>query len=714
MSDFSRGFNHMVKRLTGFTLLVSLATMLVGCSGAVSGDGAPSSGTPAMVISLTELTTATARTSIAFGNPAKVNATIKNGSTPVVGVVVTFTTDSTLATLTPTAGTALTDANGVASVNLSAASFSASGAGTVTAAAQVTTGTAPVSLSQSIGYTVGAANVTISPVSVQTAALSAFGTTGISVTVSSGGQPTTVPLEVKFTSPCALSGKAALTPSATTVSGIANATYRDIGCAAADTITATVSGTTLSSTGVVTSAPPAVGSIQFVSASPTSIALRGTGGVGRQETSLVTFKVVDVAGNPVGGRLVQFALNTTAGGLTITPSSAISDSATGIAVTTVVAGSVSTPVRVTASTVSGGQTLSTQSDQLSISTGVPSQGGFSLSVSTFNIEGGDLDGTTTQVTARLADRFSNPVPNGTVVNFTSAGGSIVSSCSTVGGTCTSTLTSQNFRTANGRIAILAYAIGEESFTDRNGNGWFDAGELIDLNGISTDLPEAWLDVNESGARDANEPFVDFNNNANYDGRDGKFNGVSCNEAIVGGSAPGSCSPQKSIHVRGNTAVVFSGSVADIRPSKSEIVLAACSTTAPYTPPTDDVSFIVVDVRGNVLPAGTTVKFTTNNGSLVTSTGLVKDVTFTVPNSAACLPGPNCPATAPQITDGDGIGSFKLTVRADALQATRLFPPPTYSCSNSVGTGILTVTVTSPSGRVSPIKSINVTDGPIQQ
>jgi hypothetical protein len=74
----------------------------------------------------------------------------------------------------------------------------------------------------------------------------------------------------------------------------------------------------------------------------------------------------------------------------------------------------------------------------------------------------------------------------------------------------------------------------ESFTDRNGNGWFDTGELVDLNGNSTDLSEAWLDVNENRVRDANEPFVDFNNNANYDAGDGKFNGVSCNEAIAGG------------------------------------------------------------------------------------------------------------------------------------------------------------------------------------
>lgn len=458
MHKMSGGFKRFTSVLRALTVMIAVSAGLAGCgSGAVSSDGVTSSSTPTMTITLTDLTTTTARTSIAFGNPAKVNATIKNGTTPLVGVVVTFTTDTSLATFTPATGTALTDANGVASINLSAASFSVAGAGTVSAAASVASTATPVALSQSIGYSVGAANVTISPVSIQSSTLSAFGTTGLSVTVSSGGQPSAVPLEVKFTSPCALSGKAALTSSATTVNGVASATYRDIGCAAADTITATITGTTLSSTGVVTVAAPAVGSIQFVSAQPTSIALRGTGGVGRQETSLVTFKVVDVGGNPIGGRVVQFALNTSVGGLSLTPSSATSD-ATGLAVTTVSAGTVSTPVRVTASTTSAGQTLSTQSDQLSVSTGVPSQGGFSLSVSTPNIEGGDIDGTATQITARLADRFSNPVPNGTVVNFTSAGGSIGSTCATVGGLCSTTLTSQNFRPTNGRVAILALSL----------------------------------------------------------------------------------------------------------------------------------------------------------------------------------------------------------------------------------------------------------------
>jgi hypothetical protein len=698
MRNLSRRIPNWLTRFPETALVVWLAVALSGCgSGAVSSDAVSISSTPTMVLALTELSTTTARTSIAFGNPAKVSATIRSGTTPVAGVVVTFTTDAVLGTFSPAAGTALTDASGVASVTLSAANFSASGAGTVSAAASVPTTSTPVALTQSIGYSVGAANVTISPVGVQTPALSAFGTTAVSVTVSSNGQPTTVPLEVKFTSPCALAGKAALTASASTVNGIASATYRDIGCAAADTITATITGTTLSSTGVVTSAPPAVGSIQFVSARPASIALRGTGGVGRQETSLVTFRVVDVAGNPVGGRVVNFALNTNAGGLAIVPSGATSDAA-GLVVTTVSAGSVSTPVRVTASTISGGQTLSTQSDQLSVSTGVPAQGGFSLSVSTLNIEGGDRDGVTTQVTARLADRFSNPVPDGTVVNFTSAGGSIGSTCTTKDGACASTLTSQNFRTSNGRVAILAYAIGEESFTDRNGNGWFDTGELVDLNGNSTDLPEAWLDVNENGVRDANEPFVDFNNNTSYDNGDGKFNGVSCNEAITGGSAAGSCGIAKSVHVRGRAVVVFSGSSAKITadaPSTGVVFAARCVTTTAFTkaPPTQ-VLFSIRDVNDNVMPAGTTVTFTSTNGTITSL-----PTSFIVPNSTARI------ASTGNL---GGVITFPVSIESDATQSGAGTTDSPFVCNNTRTAGELRVAVKVPSG-LETILTIPVSD-----
>jgi len=664
----------------------------------------------AITVALTDPTTGAARTSITAGSPARVSATLRQTSgAPSVGTVVTFTTDPLLGVFSPTNGTALTDSNGVANVLLSPASLTTAGAATVTASAQIGSGAgAPVTTS--VGYSVGASNVTISPVNIQSPVLSAFGTTGLSVTVSVLGVPTSTPLTVNFTSPCAANGRASLTTSAVTVNGIASATYRDIGCASADTITASVSGLGLTSTGTLSIAAPAVGSIQFVSASPTTISLRGTGGAGRQETSLVSFRVVDVAGNPVGGRTVNFTLNTSVGGITVTPTSAVSDASTGLVVTNVQSGTVATPVRVTATTVSGTQTLTTQSDQLTISTGVPSQGGFSLSVSTLNIEGGDIDGNTTQITARLADRFSNPVPNGTAVNFIAAGGSIVSSCTTTAGACSVTLTSQNFRTSNGRIAVLAYAIGEESFTDLNGNGWFDTGELVDLNLDSTDLPEAWLDVNENRVRDPNEPFIDFNSMNGYESGDGKFNGISCDDTVAGRSAPGSCGTSRSIHVRGQKLVVFSTSAPDFLRTptingtpitSNTIQLSTCSTAALSSAISTTVIFRITDLNGNALPAGTTVAFATTNGTITSVPN-----TFTVQNTTACAnPGCANPGVAVKCPSGNadllqisGSGLYSVQLQPDWTQFANGTPPPAFTCANARDEGVLTATVRTPSGR----------------
>ena len=114
-----------------------------------------------------------------------------------------------------------------------------------------------------------------------------------------------------------------------------------------------------------------------------------------------------------------------------------------------------------------------------MTTGIPTANSFSLAVGCFNIEGLDLDGVTTDVTARLGDRFQNPVPDGTAVTFTAEGGNILSQCTTTtnateGGVCTVSYRSSNPRPTNGRVTLLAKAIGEESFVDANGNGAFDS------------------------------------------------------------------------------------------------------------------------------------------------------------------------------------------------------------------------------------------------
>lgn len=449
--------------------------------------------------------------------------------------------------------------------------------------------------------------------------LSSYGTTSISITVLSGGVAYTIPVAVAFTSTCAETGKAALTSSVTTVNGVATASYVDNACGGSDIVLASISDGPSASGNLTVSAPES-GALTFVSASPQTLTLRGTGGAGSAEISRVIFKVVDVAGNPIGGKTVNFALSTAVGGISLSNTSAISDATTGYVSVDVQSGTVGTPVRVTATTItSAGLTLATQSSQLSISTGLPDQNSASLSVSTFNIEGLNFDGVTTSLTIRLSDHYNNPVPDGTAIYFTTEGGSIEPGCTTISGGCSVNLTSQNPRPADGRVTVLAYAIGEESFKDLDGDGLAD----LSPNETVLDMPEAWLDDNFDGIKDGSESFIDFDADGTYDAADGKFNAILCNETVDPRnpsriSSAGSCSSQKTIHVRQVTEIVFSGSDASVGPAA--VVLSSCSAT-------DQETLTVTDTNGNPMPSGTTIALSATGNIGISGTS-----SFTVANS----------------------------------------------------------------------------------
>jgi hypothetical protein len=631
-----------------------------------------------------------ARTSISISSPALVTATVRNASGAVVpNAIVTFSADPLFGAFSGGANTALTNASGVASVTLTTSNTSG-GASAVTADSNV----AGTAVTASLNYSIGASTITLSAIILPSGVLSAYGTASVSVDVLNNGVLYTTPITVSFTSACASIGKATLTPSVTTVNGRATASYLDNGCnntSPGDTITATlINGVTRTANLRVNA--PSIGSIQFVSVitnpvtTPPMITLKGTGGTGRSETARVTFRVVDSAGNPIGNVLVNFSLNTSVGGLSLSSASATSDPATGNVVTNVLSGTVATAVRVTATAGA----LSTQSDQLVISTGIPAQDAFSLSVSTFNIEGRDIDGVTTTLTTRLADHFHNPVPDGTAVSFTSEGGSVLPSCITVGGVCSTVLTSQEFRPTNGRVTVLARAIGEEAFIDLNGNGTVDGiNEMIDANGLPTDMPEAFVDSNENGVRDAIETFFDFNGNGIYDGPDARYNGILC----TAGAAI--CSTQKSIDVRGSAVVVFSSSSANIVINNgATITLPQCTPAGPGAPLTFTAA--VVDLNGNAMPAGTTIAFSTTNGTITS------DASVTVPNTADCRTGfAGCPASRGSAT----FGNISVTMKSDATFAVG---PPALCTDSNGSSGTFTVKVTTPSGLITT-KSEGVTD-----
>lgn len=189
--------------------------------------------------------------------------------------------------------------------------------------------------------------------------------------------------------------------------------------------------------GPVVSPQDIASAINFSDVNPSdkSIVIQGAGGNGRSESATLRFRVVDKNNTPVKGVIVDFVANPSVNA-TLNIAQATTD-AEGIVVTTVSSKSVATSLVIKA-TVSG-KFITSQSDQLLITTGVGIQSGFEIGAVTYNLDGG-LTGDTTPVTARIVDINGNPVADGVPVVFTTTGGRIGSSsrggCSTLNGKCT--------------------------------------------------------------------------------------------------------------------------------------------------------------------------------------------------------------------------------------------------------------------------------------
>jgi hypothetical protein len=384
-------------------------------------------------------------------SPGKITATVTGVNK---AVIVSFTTD--IGTIPIQSAIAASGTGYVATVDLLAEN--SLGAGTVIA--QLVSGESE-QLIFSIGVSSlgmgnaidGATGFPNGLIDVPAGTISAGATAGLSVSIwdvsnASPSTPATLfsteTVEVSFTSGCSslVPATAKIDSPVATIAGIAQSTYLAQGCEGDDIVTATANagGTVLSATGTVAISSPDAGSIEFVSATPESISLKGVGGI---ESSTVIFRVRDTNGNVVANKDVDFSLNTDVGGVDWSPKTAKTDS-NGLAQTVVNSGTVHTSVRVRAE-LNEDSTIFTQSNLLVISTGIPDQDSFSLSANIFNPEAWNIDGTEVTITARLADAFNNPAPDGTAVAFTTEGGSIGDSCVTTNGVCSVIWTSQNVR-----------------------------------------------------------------------------------------------------------------------------------------------------------------------------------------------------------------------------------------------------------------------------
>jgi len=496
---------------------------------------------------------------------------------PVVNQLVSIGAGE-LGTVTPTSGTTITNEAGVAQFKLAVGQTTGSfelsvtatfAGGSVTESLRVDV----IQADRSLGYFDNAGDfidglLLISP----DKALSPRGSASITLAVvNAESERVTNEESVTLSSNCLFSGAASIEPgSPLTFVGQATVTYTASGCSGTDMLTATLESTGAEASGSVTFSEVIAETIRFEAASPEIIAIRDTGSASDlSESAAVTFQITDIDGNPVSDSRVNFRLAQDIGGIALycqndafcqyasSADAALGRSARtsdrsdldGMVTARVLSGFVASPVRVIAYVdlnENGEQDdgePSSSSKSLVITTGLPDQNSVSLSASVLNIEGAyEADGKQTVITVRMADKFNNPVPDGTPATFTTELGSIVGSCVTEAGACSVAWTSQSPRASDtvdrysapitifenndsdtpsrygcpshlepfgpcpddigaesvnppgaprgGRSTLLVTAIGEESFIDKNANGRYDQGEYW------TNLTEAYIDHNE--------------------------------------------------------------------------------------------------------------------------------------------------------------------------------------------------------------------------
>ena len=312
-----------------------------------------------------------------------------------------------------------------------------------------------------------------------------------------------------------------------------------------------------------------VGTMEFVESVPSIIGVAGASSFGNgvvEDSAVVRFRVLTSYGEPVpDGTLVSFTVTGPVGASILQTNSGTID---GVASTIVRGGRVSGTLRVLAETSFDSQVFRTWSAPIAVQSGPPAHRNMTIGLAddTVSMPGfafNNLDG---QVQVSLADRYGNPVPQGTQVYLSTEAGVIQASGSSneLGQVTVDYYTgnpepiflgdqyvdvdpyndgvfrfNQSYRrqvsaNTNSQNTILAVVVGEESFVDANGDGIYNTGETI------FDLTEPYLDQDSNGSRRGaidtytdddgetitlyQEPFWDYNENGVFDSANGQWDG----------------------------------------------------------------------------------------------------------------------------------------------------------------------------------------------
>lgn len=602
-----------------FVVAIGVAMGLVACGGGGGNPGTTSGEPPPVVvvvpshptISLSLVNAAGAELTspnLSQVEPQFLKVGLKDSAGKAVpNSRVTIALESPIAVLVPSTGQ-LTDASGFAQFKIQPANVTSAGVVLATAAA-VVNGEA---ITQTMDLQISSGSVVLSGLTATPVSVQKGQSVNVKVSVAVNGKPATSnSVAVEFSSSC---GSATPAQAVVDAAGQASAVIQTTSQGDCS-LSATAAGTTVLGNYAVT-APPVTG-LQFVKAAPSVIYQQGSPGV---NTSQVTFKVIDSVGDPVSGVAVNASLTNTDGGINFCGSPTTATSAgDGLVVYSVCGGTLPATVQVRAALASA-PTKYTDSNILTIQTGLPTQRFFDMGVSKHNfLVGGYFTNKYTNATISIvvnaADRQGNPVPDGTPVPMVAEGGQLnttdVSSCILKNGTCTVTLIGQEYRPMGsnttggdprpGRVTILAFMDGEEYFIDGNNNNRYDEGELFE------DLGVQFMDKDENRAFDAsykNLVTLTDEGEVTYPIPDAAIGTKACpTNSNIGLSRANTCNGiwDRLTKVRSSVVVVFSGDSVAL-PDEYHDSIPASKRTEILSATRTGIALRLSDHNGNPLPA----------------------------------------------------------------------------------------------------------------
>lgn len=602
-----------------------------GTSGTV-GTTTTTISTPTLVLSIVDGSGNLVSSNSISGGLKRVKAVLKDSAgVPVPLKLVTFSVPSVFANLNPSSGSVLTDVNGVAQIVIQPADFGISGASSVSA----NTNLSGTPLAASLDIQASSANVTFGSIAANTSLLTAYQSTAVEVPVFVDGLSATAgQVNVNFSSSCGSFTPASILSGS---NGKAQTTFTATGCLGGSvSLSVSASGVSVFASTLVNVIAPSATNLQYVSATPQTIysqqALFG------DKQAVVTFRLVDSAGNGIDGQTIDLNLSGSAiaSGVIFADTNATTatqaTSGGGYISLNVRSGDVPTPVTINGSLRSN-PAISASSGGLVVNSGAPVQNFFSISASSFNIEGLGYDGELSTINIRAADRLAQPVPNGTVISFIAEGGQVSASCATsLDGNgksgCSTSISSQAFRPANGRVTVLAYAEGLEPFVDNDGDNKWNTGEIYG------DVGQPFLDANENGAYDIGEQKVGSGASAGIGTQ-----ACATPSSVFGfipSSVPNTCSNShgKAL-IRAQAVIAFSGSFAQ---TPTTLSLSRTLWT-----------FRLADANNNAMPKDSVIEATVTGGSNCS-------IDRIVPSSVPSTPNPTIHSVLLKTTAG-AAGTF---------------------------------------------------------